>query len=771
MKIICPECNYSVNYSLPIKDNRLFCKQCKSIFLTPVKAMQQPETVDILLQEKKIKKEFITKKEALHKEYKNLKKQLKNEKTQLKKLKKQSKIKNARSPVKTTISKRILVHIITIYVIFVFMVNTILMIYQYQEAKKQILIDLKTSELIFGKGIADALWNYEEMLLKSIISGILKQPIVVGVKIINNQNENVGAAGIFQNKNGSFVNISDMVKVFSEKINESEKKHLLRNSDYFYCEFPLTKIEEGTVEKLGVAYIYSQKKLIFDRVKAGYGIILFNSIIIAIALIVTLLWVCKKLLSNPLSMLTNEVSQINLKNLDTIEINIPNSDTNEIKVLVNSFNRMIHKIMNEQKANMEITKTFEKFIPKQVLSKIADKGIRLISLGGMSSERLTVLYCKLNISQQKDTQVLNDRLYHFLNDYLSLIEVPVEKHGGFFYKFDTKEIIILFDLNDHKIEALSSIYAAIEIQKVTQLFNQRNVEKDKPRLSVSIGIDSGLMQLGTLGSNNRMESTVIGEAIDTAVQLQELTAKFNCQIIISYNTYSLSHHFLSYKSREINQKVIKNNNKPESFYEIFDADPVCHLKDQIIEDYNKGYYYYCEQNWIEAIKYFKKCLKTYHLDAISKIHLKTCEKFLSKESVFHFLKNNNIFSKIQDNNYIESIARVLKKELYKTGEVVLRQGEKGSHFFIIYDGYVEVIINKEGNDIKITELQNGNYFGEMSILSDEPANATITCTRESVIFVMEKEDFKKLIKTYPKLTVLFYKSYAEYTIEATELLR
>ena len=109
-------------------------------------------------------------------------------------------------------------------------------------------------------------------------------------------------------------------------------------------------------------------------------------------------------------------------------------------------------------------------------------------------------------------------------------------------------------------------------------------------ISIGVGIHSGQVIIGTIGTENRMESTVLGDAVNVASRLEGLTRYYNAKIIISANTYRLLEKDHSFLCREIDFVKVKGKEVPLSIFEVYNSDPqeIRDLKQEILPLYKEG---------------------------------------------------------------------------------------------------------------------------------------------------------------------------------------
>ena len=93
-----------------------------------------------------------------------------------------------------------------------------------------------------------------------------------------------------------------------------------------------------------------------------------------------------------------------------------------------------------------------------------------------------------------------------------------------------------------------------------------------------------------------------------------------------------------------------------------------------------------------------------------------------------------------------------KRQTYIRGEVVVRQGEAGSSFYLVARGRVEVLRRtKDGKTVLVGELKPGQFFGELSLLTGEPRSATVRAASDAELLRLEKADFQDILARHPAL--------------------
>lgn len=204
-------------------------------------------------------------------------------------------------------------------------------------------------------------------------------------------------------------------------------------------------------------------------------------------------------------------------------------------------------------ANEYLSEKFQLFVPEQLLGRIAPQGIESIQLGNVTEEELTILFCDIRgftaIAESQEAR----ETFEWLNAFFTEMNDCITSHGGFIDKYLGDAIMSVFD--KPKSHAMDAIEAAVAMQESLQKFNasRQKYNLENP-LNIGTGINTGIGMIGTLGSDRRMDSTVIGDVVNTASRLENLTKIYGCQIIVSENALVHAREFLNGISPNSNSK-------------------------------------------------------------------------------------------------------------------------------------------------------------------------------------------------------------------------
>jgi adenylate cyclase len=228
------------------------------------------------------------------------------------------------------------------------------------------------------------------------------------------------------------------------------------------------------------------------------------------------------------------------------------------QAVASQFNQQVKEQSKRQiaaawEANEYLSEKFQLFVPEQLLGRIAPQGIESIQLGNVTEEELTILFCDIRgftaIAESQEAR----ETFEWLNAFFTKMNDCITSHGGFIDKYLGDAIMSVFD--KPKSHAMDAIEAAVAMQESLQKFNasRQKYNLENP-LNIGTGINTGIGMIGTLGSDRRMDSTVIGDVVNTASRLENLTKIYGCQIIVSENALVHAREFLNGISPNSNSK-------------------------------------------------------------------------------------------------------------------------------------------------------------------------------------------------------------------------
>lgn len=209
-----------------------------------------------------------------------------------------------------------------------------------------------------------------------------------------------------------------------------------------------------------------------------------------------------------------------------------------------------------------------RFVPRQFLNFLERQEITDVQLGDAVLKRMTVLFTDIRGFTTLSERLSPEESFQFLNRYLHFLEPPIERNQGFVDKFIGDAIMALFP---H--DADQAVQAAIEMQQQLSQFNTQLEQRGYGAIRIGIGVHGGELMLGTVGSVNRIDTTVIGDTVNLAARLEELTKMYGVSILISQEVHAELSTPERYCLREVDRLRVRGKQHEVTIYELFDADP------------------------------------------------------------------------------------------------------------------------------------------------------------------------------------------------------
>lgn len=280
--------------------------------------------------------------------------------------------------------------------------------------------------------------------------------------------------------------------------------------------------------------------------------------------------------------------------------------------------KQLEKVYSELE---QMTGVFQLFVPKPFLKRLTQNSFQA---GHFEPEKLTILFGDIRGYTQYSEQISPSENFDFLNEFFGLMEPFIAQNGGFIDQFLGDGVMALFDQEKSADHALQ---AAIQMQEALEAFSQERKAQGLPGIQMGIGINTGEVMVGALGSANRLNSTVIGDPVNLSSRLEELTKKFEAKILISEYTHALLEKD-HYQMREVDTVKIRGRSQPVIVYEVFnnDAPDLLEAKLNANETFTQGIALYKAQKFGQALKVFEACLDL-HKDLLFFEYVKRCDYF------------------------------------------------------------------------------------------------------------------------------------------------
>lgn len=195
-----------------------------------------------------------------------------------------------------------------------------------------------------------------------------------------------------------------------------------------------------------------------------------------------------------------------------------------------------HKFVLENKSKEKVKNAMGKYMSEDVMKRVI-QNIDNLGLGGKKAV-VTVLFSDIRGFTTMSEQMSAEQVSEILNEYFTEMEPIITKYNGVINKFIGDAVMAIFgepiqDKN-HAQNAVKCAFAMLE--KVKEL-QKKWVREGKPKIEIGVGINTGEVFVGNIGSVNRMEYTVIGDTVNLASRLESYNKTYKTKMLISSSTY------------------------------------------------------------------------------------------------------------------------------------------------------------------------------------------------------------------------------------------
>jgi len=304
------------------------------------------------------------------------------------------------------------------------------------------------------------------------------------------------------------------------------------NGNTFYdIAAPILNTAEGHKDKIGEVHIGMNQNTITRVVRyVAVAIIVTTMAILVIGIIIVAIFVT--VMIKPIKLLARGVAAIAAGNFDQ-KINIRRGD--ELGDLTDAFNDMAKSLREKE----VIKGAFSKYVTKNVMDRILEHPDGL-KLGG-EKRVITIFFSDIRGFTPMSEVLTAEEVVHLLNEYFTAMTTIIFKYEGTIDKFMGDAIMAVYgapiEMSDH---AERAVLAAVEMSEKMKELQAKWKMEGKREVNIGIGINTGEVVVGNIGSNERMEYTSIGDNVNLTQRLESVAEKG--QILISSATYERVKH-------------------------------------------------------------------------------------------------------------------------------------------------------------------------------------------------------------------------------------
>ena len=275
------------------------------------------------------------------------------------------------------------------------------------------------------------------------------------------------------------------------------------------------------------------------------------------------------------------------------------------------------RVIFEEREKRKIRKTFSQYLSPGVIAIIEKDPLKYIRPGGEQKE-LTVMFSDIRGFTSIAEGLTPDALVHLLNEFLGEMTEVLFQHLGTLDKYIGDAIMAFwgspYPQDDH---ALRGCRCALQMQQSLTQLNAKWRAEGRQQIAIGIGLNTGVANVGNMGSARRLAWTVMGDSVNLASRLEGLTRMYEVPVVISEGTYAVVRD--EFVCRELDKIRVKGRHLPVTIYELkaVGAERVQHQ--EMLRVYEHALESYRLRDWPEAILRLDAVLAAYPEDGPSLI--------------------------------------------------------------------------------------------------------------------------------------------------------
>ena len=488
-------------------------------------------------------------------------------------------------------------------------------------SRSETIITEKTFEVCFNLASNLSTIAREELLLNNTYEGIEG----VMTKLRNLEDDSLNSVYVI-NKYGIYISDLEQKRV-SSKVSQEDIQYFSKiikpnihktnnalGQNMVRFEFPVF-LEENDLSSLLLGFVvfeFNEQKL-YRAVDQFKRDLLYLSVGLSI-FIILFAYIISRLFSKNIQILSRGVEVIGSGDLS---LNLEINSSDEIGDLARNFNTMTVKLREADDFKAALLHSYSKFVPTEFIEFLKKNSVLDITLGDQIEVDMSILFSDIRSFTTISEKMTAEETFKFINSYLHAMGPCVTKQNGFIDKYIGDAIMALFRTPENALDA------AIDMLDELYLYNKKRVEKDYEKISIGIGIHTGRLILGIVGSELRIQGTVISDAVNLASRIEGLTKMYGASLLMSEESFNIIEKKEKYYTRIIDRVKVKGKDKPVDVIEVLNgnSERIINLKLSTNHLMKDGITRFRERDFRNAIKHFEEILSIDPKDKAANIHL------------------------------------------------------------------------------------------------------------------------------------------------------
>ena len=284
-------------------------------------------------------------------------------------------------------------------------------------------------------------------------------------------------------------------------------------------------------------------------------------------------------------------------------------------------------VMEDISREKRVKSTMARYMTHEVVEQLLADGGEI--LGG-TAQQVTILFSDVRRFTTISEAIGARETVSMLNEYFTAMVDVVFNHDGILDKYIGDAIMALFGTPfPTDDDADNAVQVAVEMMRALSTLNAERGGEGKPLIDIGIGVSTGEVVAGNIGSPKRMDYTVIGDPVNLAARLESATKQYGCPILLS--DFTVARLSGDYRLREVDRLRVKGKRRPVTVYEAlgYHTDETFPHIDAVLAAFDEGLTAYRELAWDSARMAFERAkalapddtLTQTYLDRVARLQL------------------------------------------------------------------------------------------------------------------------------------------------------
>ncbi|PRQ09118.1 AAA family ATPase [Enhygromyxa salina] len=289
-------------------------------------------------------------------------------------------------------------------------------------------------------------------------------------------------------------------------------------------------------------------------------------------------------------------------------------------------NARLYANLNRYSQDLErINKSMSRFVPSEFLGCLGKDTLLEVGLGLSVSKDMSILFSDIRGFTSLIESLPIQQHIEFINEYLQYMEPPIATNHGFVDSYIGDAIMALFEGTSD-----CAVQAAVDMSAELRELNGKRAARGEAPVNMGVGINSGPLTLGTIGGPTRIKCGVIGESVNLAARVQELTKRYQTFLLVTDSSIAALADAARYTTRVVGRVTVAGSQIPTTLYEVIDAEmrlPVRDAKLATLAKYERGVAAFYAARFDEAAVEFDACLRSCPQDIPARLLRNDCDYF------------------------------------------------------------------------------------------------------------------------------------------------